>query len=297
MTASPPRSDYRPPSDPAQLRRWLLRKEQALANVLARDLTALVQRTVRAFEATLPSLTASGDFAVFDEIPVEWLSIIDGRLLPEIEQIFLSGGITVSASVPAGLLTPEVARTWADIVNEAARAYVGQRRNLLVGVGDSLFQGVMQQVERAITTGASTENVKQALEQLGGFSEFRADTIARTEILTAYSNGNWQAAEALGEYKPVEKMWLATIDARTREDHAALNGVLLPWDEPFDVGGEPALFPQADGMSVANAANCRCLILEFWPGDIRPDGTVVGEDEVAQIDGELLKPMELVYPD
>lgn len=290
MAASPLRSDYRPPTDPAALDRWLRNREDELAEVLARDITRIVQRSVRAFEATLPALTASGDMSVFDDIPVQWTGIVDERLLPEIEQVYLSGGINVWAAVPLAI-PEEAALGWASIVNEFARDYVSQRRNLMVGVGDNLFQGVMQQVERAITTGASTEEIKQSLEVLGNFSEFRADTIARTEIGTAYSTGNWQASQALGEYGPVEKMWLATLDRRTRQDHADLNGTVLPVGQAFTVGGVEMMHPKMPGGPASQVVNCRCILLEFWPGDRRPDGSIVGETEVQFVGREFLIPL------
>jgi hypothetical protein len=291
MTASPLPSALRPPSDPSALRRWLIRKEDALADVLAADITAVVQRSVRAFEASLDSLTASGNMSVFDDIPFEWLSIIDARLLPEAEAIYLAGGINVWASAPTAAIPVEVARNWAAVVNENARTYLTQRRNLIVGVGENLFQGVLGQVDRALRTGASTEEIKQSLERLGNFSEFRADVIARTEIQNAYANGNWQGSQALGEFGPVEKMWLATQDARTRPDHLGVSGVVLPFSEPFDVGGESLMHPHDPNASAENTIQCRCILLEFWPGDPRPDGSIVGESEAAQVSAEFLQPL------
>jgi hypothetical protein len=291
MTASPLPSALRPPSDPSALRRWLIRKEDALADALAADITAVVQRSVRAFEASLPSLTASGNLSVFDDIPFEWLGIIDARLLPELEAIYLAGGINVWAGAPTSAIPTEVARNWAAVVNENARAYLSQRRNLMVGVGENLFQGVLGQVDRALRTGASVEEVKQSLERLGNFSEFRADVIARTEIQNAYANGNWQSSQALGEFGPVEKMWLATLDRRTRDDHAAVSGVVLPFSEPFDVGGESLMHPHDPNGSAENTIQCRCILLEFWPGDARPDGSIVGEDEVQAVGREFLIPL------
>jgi hypothetical protein len=38
-------------------------------------------------------------------------------------------------------------------------------------------------------------------------------------------------------------------------------------------------------------SNCRCILLEFWPGDTRPDGTIVGESEAAQVSAEFLQPL------
>jgi SPP1 gp7 family putative phage head morphogenesis protein len=211
---------------------------------------------VRAFEASLDSLTASGDYALFDEIPFEWMGIIDARLLPELEAIYLAGGVNVWAAAPVGAIPPQAAQSWASVVNEAAREYLGRRRNFLVGVGDSLFQGVIAEVDRAILTGTSAEEIKKSLEQLGNFSEFRADTIARTEINNAYVNGNYESAQAMGEYGPVEKMWLATSDARTRPSHRDSNGALLPFSEPFVVDGEEMQHPHDDNASAANNVNC-----------------------------------------
>jgi SPP1 gp7 family putative phage head morphogenesis protein len=294
MTASPLPSALRPPSDPSALRRWLDRKEDALADVLAADITAVVQRSVRAFEASLDSLTASGDYALFDQIPFEWMGIIDARLLPELEAIYLAGGVNVWAAAPVGAIPAQAAQSWASVVNEAAREYLGRRRNFLVGVGDSLFQGVIAEVDRAILTGTSAEEIKKSLEQLGNFSEFRADTIARTEINNAYVNGNYESAQAMGEYGPVEKMWLATSDARTRPSHRDANGALLPFSEPFVVDGEEMQHPHDDNASAANNVNCRCILLEFWPRDIRPDGSVVGEGEQQRVDPNFLKPLDYV---
>jgi hypothetical protein len=282
MTASPLPSDLRPPSDPSALRRWLIRKEDALADALAADITAVVQRSVRAFEASLPSLTASGNMSVFDDIPFQWSGIVDTRLLPEAEAIYLAGGINVWASAPIASIPTDVARNWAAVVNENARNYLTQRRNFMAGVGENLFQGVLGQVDRALRTGASAEEIKQSLERLGNFSEFRADVIARTEIQNAYANGNWQGSQALGEYGPVEKMWLATQDARTRPDHLGVSGVVLPFSEPFNVGGESMLHPHDPNASAENTIQCRCVLLEFWPGDTRPDGTIVPERDASE---------------
>jgi hypothetical protein len=67
--------------------------------------------------------------------------------------------------------------------------------------------------------------------------------------------------------------------------------VLLPWSEPFIVDGEEMQHPHDPNASAANSVNCRCILLEFWPGDTRPDGTIVGESEAAQVSAEFLQPL------
>jgi len=290
MTDSPLPSASPPPSDPAALRRWLIAQEDALAEVMAREVTRIVQRSVQAFESTLEALTASGDMSVFDDIPVSWMGVIDERLLPVAEQMFFSGGLAVYGAAPA--LPPAAATGWAAVVNDNARAYLAQRRNLMVGVGQNLFQGVIGQVDRALRTGASAEAIKRTLEGLGRFSEFRADTIARNEIQNAYANGNWQGSVALGEYGPVEKMWLATMDRRTRDSHADANGQVRAFAEPFDVGGIPMMHPHDEMAPAEETIQCRCVLLEFWPGDPRPDGSIVGEGDAEFVGREFLLPLD-----
>lgn len=277
MADSPLHSDLQPPRDPAALDRWLRYREDKLAESLSRDITRVVQRAVRRFTDTLPALTASGDYAVFDDIPVEWQGIVDERLLPEVEQMYFAGGVNVWASLPDIAISTAVATGWAAIVNESARQFLSQRRNFIVGVGDNLFQGVIAQVDRALSTGASVEDIKQSLERLGNFSEFRADTIARTEILTAYSAGNWDASVALGEYAPVEKEWITAQDDRVRETHRNLDGVIVPFGQAFNVGAAQLMFPRQQGGPPQEVINCRCVWLEYWPGDTRRDGSIVPE--------------------
>lgn len=282
MTASPLRSDLRPPRDPAALDRWLRNREERLAAVLSREITSLVQRCVNRFSESLPSLTASGDYAVFDDIPAEWMDVVDGRLLPEAEQVYLGAGLNVWGSVAEAAISTAGAIGWASVVNESARDFLTRRRNFMVGVGDTLFQGVIAQVDRAVATGASTEEIKQSLERLGNFSEFRADTIARTEIQTAYAVGNWEASLALGEFGPTEKEWLTAGDERVRDTHRDLDGVVLPMDQPFTVGGVQMMHPKQEGAPASEVVNCRCVLLEYRPGDTRRDGSVVPEQVAPQ---------------
>jgi hypothetical protein len=122
----------------------------------------------------------------------------------------------------------------------------------------------------------SNEELKDQIGKLSDFSEYRADTIARTETIGAYVNGDWQGAQLLGEFGPVEKVWVATGDARGREWHTEMMTDSIPVDEPFDVDGEPMMYPHDPSGSAYNVVNCRCYVEFLYVGDTRPDGTVVG---------------------
>jgi hypothetical protein len=95
----------------------------------------------------------------------------------------------------------------------------------------------------------------------------RADTIARTESITALRAGRREGIEqgieagAIAE-QSLKRVWNATGDARTREDHAAMNGAEVDGLEtPFEMpDGSMMLFPgdTSLGADAAQTINCRC---------------------------------------
>lgn len=93
-------------------------------------------------------------------------------------------------------------------------------------------------------------------------SQNRARLIARTETVTAANSGAHLAAKESGI--KVQKVWIATHDIRTRDDHYRVSSAAIEIDEPFDVGGYAMLHPgvrtQTNGMAVPakEVCNCRC---------------------------------------
>lgn len=92
--------------------------------------------------------------------------------------------------------------------------------------------------------------------------------IARTEGHKIQEQATWDALmEAKDAGADVVKQWDATLDDRTREEHAEVDGQIREIDEPFDVGGEQIMMP-GEG-SAENCINCRChmLIRPKWALD------------------------------
>lgn len=85
----------------------------------------------------------------------------------------------------------------------------------------------------------------------------RAKTIARTETHSASQDAGFQAAQSLGI--DLVKRWVAVIDGRTREDHAAADGQMQPMHEPFLVGDEELMFPGDPTGDASEVINCRCV--------------------------------------
>jgi hypothetical protein len=263
-----------PPDDLADRIVWRREAEETFADKVRRRLTQIV---VGAYDAYLGTLTAAGDLSAFDSIPQQWSVYVLDELSDDLDEMYKAGALTAWNTAPTTTTLPTSAATgWAQIIAADAIDYQAQATNRLVGVGDDIWRKVNSQVTDALQKGASTEDLKKGIEQVTQFSEFRADTIARTEMNAAFVNGAYQGEVALGEYGPVYKEWLPVGDARMRPEHEAMMGQPpIPFAEDFIVGDEPMAHPLADGASASNVVNCRCDVLFYYPGDTLPDGTLV----------------------
>ena len=92
------------------------------------------------------------------------------------------------------------------------------------------------------------------------FTPSRAAVIARTEVLTASSfAANEGAQQVIDDYGvEMEKEWSAAKDERTRETHTEANAQRVPFDKPYTVGGEDAMYPRDPNLSAAERIQCRC---------------------------------------
>lgn len=268
------------PADRAGQARWLDTIEARIGRAVRARLRRIVRAALDAYTATL---TAAGDLAELDAIANDWTRYVRETFADDLAGINLHGAMSAWLSTEA--VTPAVAESWPSVVNDAAIAYQQRATNRLTQVGDDLWRKVRQQVTTGLANGTNVETVKKQIEQITRFSEFRADTIARTETVSAYVNGAMTGARALGADGPVEKVWIAALDARTRDTHAALHDTCIQIDAMFDVGGTPADAPHAAGLPPGEVVNCRCTVEFLYPGDSRPDGTTIPElDEPAADD-------------
>lgn len=88
----------------------------------------------------------------------------------------------------------------------------------------------------------------------------RAKLIARTEVVGSFNQASLESAKLLPREVVDSKQWLATNDARTRPEHAAVDNQIQPLDSPFNVGGKMLQHPGEPG--------CRCTILLGLKGDL-----------------------------
>jgi nicotinamide riboside kinase len=98
------------------------------------------------------------------------------------------------------------------------------------------------------------------------FLALRADTIARTETMRVLNVARQEAVDQVVEDtgidpSNVKRRWMATMDARTRDTHAEMDGQVVGMDEPFvSPSGAELMFPGDPSAPAEEVINCRCVV-------------------------------------
>lgn len=125
---------------------------------------------------------------------------------------------------------------------------------------DMLKKKITAQVSRSISTG---ETFAQTAKHLANYTKIgynNAVRIARTEghrIQCTAAMDVMHGAKDRGA--DVVKQWDATLDAKTRDSHADVDGEIREVDEPFS---NKLMFPGDPQGSAGEVINCRCAILQ-----------------------------------
>lgn len=161
---------------------------------------------------------------------------------------------------------------------QAIRARDAEKRRLILAarglesfdqISTTHTERVMKEVEKGQTLGESITNImRRVAEALGTPNQLagKAETIARTETLTAVSIGQAAAVTNALEVIPgLKKAWLTAGDNRVRDSHAILNGDVVGAREKFSNGlAHPRDVNSTDPSDVIN---CRCTLLLLPPGE------------------------------
>ncbi|MCI8623762.1 MAG: hypothetical protein HFG26_08880 [Provencibacterium sp.] len=127
---------------------------------------------------------------------------------------------------------------------------------------------ITSQVTTGILMGDSIKHLADRLQtNIPNMNRTSAIRAARTAVTGAQNAGrqdSYAAAARMGIQ--LEKRWLATLDGRTRHNHAAADGQTVEEDKPFIVGGEELMYPGDSRGSGWNIYNCRCTTIAHVNG-------------------------------
>jgi len=136
---------------------------------------------------------------------------------------------------------------------------------------------VQQAVTRSIIQGTGYPALATQISSIGLSSFKHSFTIARTEAGRVRSMAR-QEAQTKAEEAGVKlmKQWVATLDERTRDSHADMDGQIVGIDEEFESpDGNTAPQPRMFGVAEEDI-NCRCdtvTIVEGIAPKLRRDNT------------------------
>ena len=123
-----------------------------------------------------------------------------------------------------------------------------------------LKRRITAEVSRGISSGMSYQQVAQQLAAKTNIGFYNAVRIARTEGHRVQVQGGMDACyKAKEKGADVVKQWDSTLDARTRDSHARLDGEVRELDEKFSNG---LRFPGDPHGAAAEVINCRCSLLQ-----------------------------------
>lgn len=149
------------------------------------------------------------------------------------------------------------------------RNWIAARQNKLAQTPSQVFSIIQEIINAAVNNGASIPDIAAQIEQLldtthGDTWTNRATVVARTELISAYNGGLNDAFTMLADAQPdivYVKRWLATNDTRTRPDHREADGQVVPFSQPFVVGGYAMMHPGDPTAPPHEVIQCRCTML------------------------------------
>ena len=185
-----------------------------------------------------------------------------------ITQIILEGILPVMAQAYQGIFGREY--DWRERPNVIQ--YLIGVRNRLSREPQETFDLVAGQIAAGVTLGEGMSELRDRVDEVLSTTKSarwknRAVVIARTESLGALNGSRADAFQAFAEEggEGMERMWLSTIDSRTRPSHVLADGQRVGLTDPFIVGGFPLMFPGDPSGPAGEVIQCRCttLLLEI----------------------------------
>lgn len=147
------------------------------------------------------------------------------------------------------------------------------RRNQLVNVADEVYVLIQREVANALRDGVSGDELADRIDTLLDATatprwENRSTVVARTETIGALNGGRTDGQQTMarrlgGDF---ERVWVSTLDTRTRPTHVVADGQRIPLGGTFAVGDAQLRFP-GDPLGPADEViQCRCTTVLVRPG-------------------------------
>lgn len=166
-----------------------------------------------------------------------------------------------------------------NILNPFYTTFYEQAKTNLAFTTKAKVLGIINQ---GLIQGKALDVMARELRKETNIANYNALRIVRTETISAINAGQ-EKAYRVAEEKGVEGeyIWDATLDGRTRPDHADMDQEIRNEETGlFDgPGGEKAPYPGWQGLSAGQRINCRCR-LRYQVKDFSPQLRRIREEGV-----------------
>lgn len=231
--------------------------EKAAQSSLKRMWSAVTDRALQIFDkhkgdASVPQaneLVSKGDFRP-----------IFNRAMSPVWQAACKAGVKFEEKV-LGLQKPKQAAKEVELPATMQRAVSDYLKTRQDGVWQIVLKTTQESlasaIDNGVKSGESPDLIRKRVQSVLGTRKNEAETIARTEVTASLSYGQ----QALRDDKGIsKKVWIDTVDKKTRSTHIVAGGQIVDNNKPFVVGGQKLMHP-GDGSLGATAeeiCNCRC---------------------------------------
>lgn len=233
--------------------------ERTMRLLLQRQRDATISRLEgKRGRQALRAVTMSGDVTpaadeVYDQ--VFWREETTNRMRTIFEAIFGDAAATVLEDVKSTDMF--------SVEDPLAYQFIQTRVNQLAGrVTNTTYEAI----KAALSDGAHEgESIPKLADRIRGLFDqtyaHRAETVARTETISAYNGSALTAGMALPTELVAGFEWLSTPGHRTRPAHAAADGQVITTGDRFVVGGTQLAYPGDPAGPAGLVVNCRCTLL------------------------------------
>lgn len=179
----------------------------------------------------------------------------------------------------------DIDRQAMDVIRE--RTQDGKRKMLeerglmrFEGFDKTQTEGIVRIIENGYEQGQAWSDIADTIESdYGENYSGQADTIVRTEVLTAVSQGvKWNQEALESVFTEVQKQWLSYNDDVAREEHEEFEQ-LGPVDSDYEwIDG--LAYPRDYRAEAGEVINCRCTMISIIPPNATSNAAGILESEL-----------------
>jgi hypothetical protein len=148
---------------------------------------------------------------------------------------------------------------------------VGQRvTSVTKTIGNRIKQSLLESSQQFVSMRKTIAKLRRDVDD--PYVRSRAELIARTEVTYVSNLAQEQAATEIAAEVGIDlmKVWIRTIDNRTRDTHYNAPREAIKADEKFKIGGKKMDKPGDPAGGLREVINCRCVV-SYLPADDHED--------------------------